>query len=59
MGRSIALSSKKADFPFFSHHFREKVLLAQWQEEQKCEKDPLPSLDDIGMYRKVRLLITV
>ncbi|KAK4093996.1 hypothetical protein Purlil1_1487 [Purpureocillium lilacinum] len=33
---------------------REKVLWAQWQEEQKVEKDPLPSLDDIDDSLKIQ-----
>ncbi|POR35540.1 Putative urea carboxylase [Tolypocladium paradoxum] len=33
---------------------KEKALLAQWQEEQKVEKDSLPSLDDIDDSLKIR-----
>ncbi|UNI17682.1 Urea carboxylase [Purpureocillium takamizusanense] len=33
---------------------KEKVLWAQWQEEQRFEKDPLPSLDDIDDSLKVQ-----
>ncbi|KAJ6441239.1 urea amidolyase [Purpureocillium lavendulum] len=33
---------------------KERALWAQWQEEQKVEKDPLPSLDDIDDSLKIQ-----